>query len=439
MIDSLKEILRTIVGGAGREARDSLVEIANAMVEAGGYEALFEVGLAIEEAGAWEVMVSQTPLHFGGKQNYYVGRIKTFWEAFGEEGTIRARDFDTPQIHIPPMTPGHGRMSLQEPPLWHKATNLTVMFFINESNDTTLTYFHNSYDLLLYDTSWVKACPVDALHPYASSDQRFAVLGVSNSVPIFLDPVVVAPTRNNFGHFLHECLPYFLGLASTPEVRGLPVICHRLSQWQRNILEYFDVDTSAIHVIDTGPEGYSRNIRFQEAIVPALLSYPHAVECIRGRLRRKGFPGNVRKRRFFLIRRPAQFSHQRLLNQDEVADMLSTMGFEIVVPEDFSFADQVKMFSETSIIIGIHGASLQSMAFAPEGATLVDILSDHWNQIGDNFNGSIRRAATCQGQMYYRVVCPAKRDVPVLYGMDYPFTCDVERLRRLVAWIDESL
>ncbi len=66
-------------------------------------------------------------------------------------------------------------------------------------------------------------------------------------------------------------------------------------------------------------------------------------------------------RRLFLTR-PARFN-RTLSNIDSLLPILEKHGFEIIDPGALNFEEQVKLFSESKIIAGIHGAAFTNVAF----------------------------------------------------------------------------
>ena len=66
-----------------------------------------------------------------------------------------------------------------------------------------------------------------------------------------------------------------------------------------------------------------------------------------------GSQANERKRRVFISRVNARY--RRLLNENELTPKLKGLGFEVVRPEELTFAEQVRIFSECAIVLGQHG------------------------------------------------------------------------------------
>jgi capsular polysaccharide biosynthesis protein len=63
---------------------------------------------------------------------------------------------------------------------------------------------------------------------------------------------------------------------------------------------------------------------------------------------------------------------RKIINFDEVMNVLSPLGFEAVRPEELSIEDQVRIFNQAKVIVGPSGSGLANIIFA-ENASLVEI------------------------------------------------------------------
>jgi len=63
---------------------------------------------------------------------------------------------------------------------------------------------------------------------------------------------------------------------------------------------------------------------------------------------------------------------RKIINFEEVMDLLRDYGFESVRPEELSIEEQIRLFDQAEIIIGVFGAGLTGMIFAND-ASLVEI------------------------------------------------------------------
>lgn len=103
-------------------------------------------------------------------------------------------------------------------------------------------------------------------------------------------------------------------------------------------------------------------------------------------------------------------------NDEEVADCLAGEGFEVLQAEGLSLAEQIRLFAESSAIVGLHGAGLTNLLFAPRASVL---------EIRGNYGGGeYYSMSRCLGNPYGSLLCPTDGD---------DVTVDVKALRRAVA------
>ncbi|BDS07640.1 hypothetical protein NT6N_26800 [Oceaniferula spumae] len=84
-----------------------------------------------------------------------------------------------------------------------------------------------------------------------------------------------------------------------------------------------------------------------------------------------GHHENKGTRRVFISRASAR--RRILINENELAEHVTKLGFEIVHAEKLEFTEQVKLFSECSIVLAQHGAGLTNMLFVPENCKVLEI------------------------------------------------------------------
>src|SRR5258706_8029200 len=78
------------------------------------------------------------------------------------------------------------------------------------------------------------------------------------------------------------------------------------------------------------------------------------------------------------------------MTHDEAAGCLRAMGFEVVTAETMSLAEQVKMFYDAELIVGLHGAGLTNALFAPRAAVL-EIIGDYGDGILYSISAAFKR------------------------------------------------
>ena len=90
---------------------------------------------------------------------------------------------------------------------------------------------------------------------------------------------------------------------------------------------------------------------------------------------RKGEKG----RRIFIGRKSKARS---LINQDEIQEFLLKYDFEVIYPEEYSFAQQVKIFNESEYVFGPNGSAFTNVIFCRQGAKIVSFVQSY----GSNFS-----------------------------------------------------
>lgn len=67
-------------------------------------------------------------------------------------------------------------------------------------------------------------------------------------------------------------------------------------------------------------------------------------------------------------------------NEVEVMTLLSANGFEAIAFEDYTIWEQIKMMSEATHFISIHGAGLTNLVFLKEGAKVLELVNRQYAQ-----------------------------------------------------------
>jgi capsular polysaccharide biosynthesis protein len=88
---------------------------------------------------------------------------------------------------------------------------------------------------------------------------------------------------------------------------------------------------------------------------------------------------SVLNSRKIFVGRPAG-SKRNLINQEELASVLEERGFESILMEDFSLADQINIFKNADEIVAVHGAALANLAFCSPGTKVLDLIHENYDQ-----------------------------------------------------------
>ena len=86
---------------------------------------------------------------------------------------------------------------------------------------------------------------------------------------------------------------------------------------------------------------------------------------------------------------------RRVLNEDDIIQRLAQLGFEAITPGALNFSEQVDIFANASIVVGMHGAGLANIAFTRPDARLIEIIpaKNRETEIPSNASGFMRMVA----------------------------------------------
>lgn len=96
-------------------------------------------------------------------------------------------------------------------------------------------------------------------------------------------------------------------------------------------------------------------------------------------------------KRIYISRR---FSTRSPVNESQVEDLFREFNFEVIYTEKLDFYEEIRIFSQASVVAGIHGAGLANMVWMERNGVVLDLIgSDYWTE-------SPHRAASMLGLDY---------------------------------------
>lgn len=78
-------------------------------------------------------------------------------------------------------------------------------------------------------------------------------------------------------------------------------------------------------------------------------------------------------KRIYLSR--AYANHRKIINEEELLPILEKYGFERVFAEKLPFCEQVALFSQAELLLGMHGAGHAHLFWMPRGSLVVEVVS----------------------------------------------------------------
>ena len=181
----------------------------------------------------------------------------------------------------------------------------------------------------------------------------------------------------NYFHWLLDALPRVAvlersGLAPTDS--GL-VVPERLSAFQEESLTLLGIPSKRRTPFRR------RHIQAETLLVPSPAAHtgnpaPWAVHWLRDRLGSDRV--EQRERRLYVTR--ARARTRRIADEEPLWRLLRKRGFERVAPETIGLAEQIRLFSESCVVVGPHGAAHTNTLFSPE-LTLIELFpTDYLNR-----------------------------------------------------------
>jgi len=201
------------------------------------------------------------------------------------------------------------------------------------------------------------------------------------------------------------------------------VVCGKSSGWQKDLLRCFFDEERIVEV------PYKANLLVEKLW---MVSPPYLVLVTGGSLyyrsdilmahreyilKKLGITVSSKPtKRLFVVRHGVARS---LANEWQLQTTLERYGFELIEPGEYSFREQVEMFASAEMIVGVHGAGLSNLLFAPIECAVCELLPK-------NFQAAcFQHLANSFGQPY----------TPVAGGLLYrgTFTVDPHPVRD---WLD---
>lgn len=158
-------------------------------------------------------------------------------------------------------------------------------------------------------------------------------------------------------------------------------LCEREQPWQRSLLQTYGVAEEDIVEQRRGAAYRCRSVSLLRMVGRDLILAPHECELFRdlaGRLVRGSDTASPSPERIFisrLSRTRKGGAYRGLINEEELIDALVPLGFTVVEPEYLSFAEQVALFAQARVVVGLGGAAMFNTVFCRPQTQVVTIES----------------------------------------------------------------
>ncbi|PSB39646.1 hypothetical protein C7B69_02080, partial [filamentous cyanobacterium Phorm 46] len=147
-------------------------------------------------------------------------------------------------------------------------------------------------------------------------------------------------------------------------------------EFQRESLRILGIPEEKVLESDRLP-----HIQATELIVPSFAGYlgwppGWAIEFLRREFLKGILPSYSYPKRIYISRSKARY--RRVLNEEDVVEVLAQSGFVSILPESMSLAEQIAHFYHAEVIVAAHGSGLTNTIFCQSGTKVIELVSPHY-------------------------------------------------------------
>ena len=248
--------------------------------------------------------------------------------------------------------------------------------------------------------------------PYPPLSAYLVQLGPSSAIELLFEPPAELLCNKafllagcpNYSHWLMDYLPRL------EFYRGeIPLLVnHPMAPFQVESLEMLGIPADMVLGLDY-PNAYRiSNLVYpstqSSVATPPLALRREAVDWLRKAFA-PFFVSKEQHKKIFISRAGgAEKRDRRLINHEEIENVAKDQGFEIVACENLPFSEQVRLFSQASVIAGPHGAGFTNMVFAPDDARIIEFMGPGYDSDKRGGSTPFLKLAAITGQKFIRVL-----------------------------------
>ena len=98
-------------------------------------------------------------------------------------------------------------------------------------------------------------------------------------------------------------------------------------------------------------------------------------------------------------------NNRKILNEEEVIDILNEYGYKSYELSKLSFNEQVKLFNNSKYILTMHGAGLTNLVFSQKGQTVIEITPNITNTKNDFYIKSNDKKSDTLTRNHFKAIC----------------------------------
>jgi capsular polysaccharide biosynthesis protein len=175
---------------------------------------------------------------------------------------------------------------------------------------------------------------------------------------------------NNYFHWLIQMLPRISIVENNPLLKDLPIVLPKdMKKYVKESLEIIGYLDKVIF-LDIGVYQFDKlHVCTPLWIEHPDITYSQTIEWLRRNFIKQ--ESYSQKRRIYISRKDV--TERNITNESDLEPILNEYGFEIITLSNYSVAEQVQLFQEAEMIIGVHGAGLSNLVFATPGCVVIEV------------------------------------------------------------------
>jgi hypothetical protein len=205
---------------------------------------------------------------------------------------------------------------------------------------------------------------------YVDSYREHSIFNVGNLSPVTHHYDTIADLThvgsNNYYHWMYETIPKIHLLEQSRIGTNSFILKGENLSFQSETLSYLNIRKE--NIINTYDNFH---IEAENLVVPSQPLWPTkwAYDFLRNIFLKEFTNPNFTPKRIYISRNKTR----RILNEDQLIDLISKYGFIKFELENMSVVEQVKLFSGAEFIIAPHGAGLTNLTFSIPGTKVLEI------------------------------------------------------------------
>lgn len=204
----------------------------------------------------------------------------------------------------------------------------------------------------------------------------------NNEIITIEDTCAIIANSNwkNYWHWHAQCITNIQALKDSGLFGKVKLLSPPLNRWRIQSLYAMGVTDSMLIKVRTNI------IKVRDLYRPSFVNknkqpqlHPNSIvtyQAIREHFIGKGV-AHFKGKKIYVARYDAPDA-RRLVNEKELENALVRIGFEIIIPGELTYAQQVKTFANSSVIVGAHGAGLTNIVFCYPRTLIIELLPEYY-------------------------------------------------------------